>query len=98
MFGSEARWSQFRCVRQSDFSLQSWTDGAVLYDEASGKLHCLTVIAGELFVCFLDQSQWSISDLARRLLRAEPESGDIDMVGNIIDHFHLLNLIERVVC
>ena len=39
---------RWHCPRRADYLLQLWPDGAVVYDEASGDIHALSPIAGEL--------------------------------------------------
>ncbi len=89
---SADRWT---CPRPTDFALRDWPDGSVLYDEANGQIHFLNPAAGIVMRLFLEKTDWSIAEIAHRLLEAAPSREDIDLVNNVLVNFLSLKLIAR---
>ena len=88
--------SRWVCRRRTDFSLRHWPDGSVLFDDASGQLHCLTPVAGEVMVLLMSNDHCSTYDLARDLLGELPLGTDTEMMQNMLANFKSLNLIDQL--
>ena len=80
--------------RRKDFQLQMWPDGAVVYDEASGDIHALTSISGELLDKLLTTEQSSTESLAEALLGASPTEDVVSMVRRILLEFESMGFVE----
>lgn len=89
----EAYWS---CQRVEDFSLRTWLDGCVVFDDATAQLHCLNPVAGDLLTLLMQRQQMSASELAQALLGEIPTADDVEMVENQLTVFSSLNFIDRV--
>ena len=94
--GETSASSRWVCHRKSDFSLRHWPDGSVLFDDASGQLHCLTPIAGEVIVLLMNNEVCSAHDLAQALLGELPTEADAEMMQNMLANFMSLNLIDQL--
>ena len=86
-----ARW---HCPRSADYLLQLWPDGAVVYDEASGDIHALSPIAGELLQRIWAAPQACAASLAQALLGEPPTAEDVSMVDKLLHEFESLGFIE----
>jgi hypothetical protein len=89
----EALW---RCQRIADFSLRTWPDGCVVFDDATAQLQCLSPVAGELLTLLMQRAQWTATDLAQTLLGEMPTADDVEMVENQLTAFFSLHFIDRV--
>ena len=85
---------RWHCPRRADYLLQLWPDGAVVYDEASGDLHALSPIAGELLQQLLTVLQSCAESLAQALLGEQPTAEDIRKVDKLLKDFEYLGFIE----
>ena len=96
MTGETGQSSRWVCPRSGDFSLHHWPDGSVLFDDASGQLHCLTPVAGEVMLLLMSTDHRSTYDLARDLLGELPSETDTEMMQNMLANFKSLNLIDQL--
>lgn len=85
---------RWHCPRRSDYLLQMWPDGAVVYDEASGDLHALSAVAGQLLQLILMTQQSCAHSLAETLLGEPPDPADVCRVDEWLREFESLGLIE----
>ena len=86
-----------RCRRMSDFSLRTFADGVVVYDEADGSLHALNPVAGEALGHLIrDTAGLRDEDLARLMLQDEPGATDLDQVRGLLDGLVSLGFAEHV--
>jgi PqqD family protein of HPr-rel-A system len=74
--------------------LQLWPDGAVVYDEASGDIHALSPVAGELLQQVLTVPQSCSETLAQALLGEQPTAQDVRGVDTLLQDFESLGFIE----
>lgn len=88
---AEAHW---HCPRPDTFAIQSWPDGVVVYDDASGSLHALNPVAGEAFSLILAQRVISTEGLAVAMGLAEPGPEDLEVLQSLLDQFESMGLIE----
>ena len=86
-----ARW---HCPRRADYVLQLWPDGAVVYDEASGDIHALSPVAGELLQQVLTVPKSCSETLAWALLGEQPTAQDVRGVETLLQDFESLGFIE----
>ncbi len=84
----------WRCPRRFDYLLQVWHDGAVVYDEASGDMHALSPLAGQLLQQILIKQRSCAQDLAQGLLGELPTAEDVGRVGGLLREFACLGFIE----
>jgi len=84
----------WHCPRRADFVLQLWPDGAVVYDEASGDIHALSPVAGELLQQVLTVPQSCSETLAQALLGEQPTAQDVRGVDTLLQDFESLGFIE----
>lgn len=91
--GASSRWV---CHRKYDFSLRHWPDGSVLFDDASGQIHCLTPVAGEVMALLMNNEARSAHALAHELLGELPTEADAEMMQNVLANFMSLNLIDQL--
>lgn len=82
------------CPRRADFQLHAWPDGAVVHDEASGDIHALSPVAGELLHSIVKAGQSTPERLAQALLGEAPTDGDVSMVHKLLLEFESLGFIE----
>jgi hypothetical protein len=87
---------QWACIRRDEIAIHDWPDGSVIFDDANGRLHCLSPVSGNLMGLLVGLESWSASGLAQELLGEEPTAHDVEMVENVLSEFSSLNLIERV--
>ncbi len=81
----------------SDFSLRTFADGVVVYDEADGSLHALNPVAGEALGHLIrDTAGLRDEDLARLMLQDEPGATDLDQVRGLLDGLVSLGFAEHV--
>ena len=80
--------------RRKDFQLQMWPDGAVVYDEASGDLHALNPISGELLHWILSAEQSTPESLAEALFGELPVESDVSMVRAVLMEFEFMGFVE----
>ena len=86
-----------RCRRGTNFSLHSFDDGVVVYDEADGSLHALTPIAGEALDHLINHTAGlRAGDLARLMLQGEPEVADLEQVRGLLNSLVSLGFAEHV--
>ncbi|MBP3979616.1 MULTISPECIES: HPr-rel-A system PqqD family peptide chaperone [unclassified Acidovorax] len=85
---------RWHCPRRADYLLQLWPDGAVVYDEASGDIHALSPIAGELLQQVLAVPQSCSENLAQALLGEQPTAQDVRGVDKLLQDFEFLGFIE----
>ena len=85
---------RWHCPRGADFLLQLWPDGAVVYDEASGDIHALSRMAGELLQQVLSVQQSGAHDLAQALLGEQPTAQDVCRVDELLQDFESLGFVE----
>ncbi len=83
------------CNRKADFSISQWPDGCVVFDDASGQLHCLTPIAGEALALILASEGRTGDELAESLLGETPTPTDSEMMENMLGGLASMNLIGR---
>ena len=88
------RTAYWHCPRREDFQLQMWPDGAVVYDEASGDLHALNPISGELLHWILSTKQSTPESLAEALLGELPVESDVSMVRAVLLEFESMGFVE----
>lgn len=86
--------THWHCPRSADYGLQLWPDGAVVYDEASGDIHALSPIAGEVLRHLLTVPQSCAESLARTLLGEVPAWEDVCSVDRMLREFEFLGFIE----
>jgi PqqD family protein of HPr-rel-A system len=86
--------TRWHCPRRADYLLQVWPDGAVVYDEASGDIHALSPIAGELLQRILAAQPVCAKSLAQALLGEPPTADDVGLVGKLLRDFESLGFIE----
>jgi PqqD family protein of HPr-rel-A system len=89
-----ARAAHWHCPRPADYQLQLWPDGAALYDEASGDIHALSPIAGELLRHVLTMPQSCAESLAWTLLGEPPTLEDVCSVDRMLHEFESLGFVE----
>lgn len=82
------------CPRRSDYLLQVWPDGAVVYDEASGDMHAFSPLAGQLLQQILMEQQSCAQDLAQGLLGELPTAEDVGRVDGLLREFASLGFVE----
>lgn len=81
----------------SDFSLRTFADGVVVYDEADGSLHALNPVAGEALEYLIRHTAGlRDEDLARLMFQDEPEATDFDQVRGLLDGLVSLGFAEHV--
>jgi PqqD family protein of HPr-rel-A system len=83
------------CARKTDFSIREWPDGSVVFDDASGQLHCLTPVAGEVLALILESDGLTGDALAESLLGETPTPTDSEMMENMLVSLASMNLIDR---
>jgi hypothetical protein len=83
------------CTRKSNLAIRSWSDGSVVFDDASGQLHCLTPIAGEVLALILVSEGRTGNELAESLLGEIPTPTDSEMMENMLSGLASMNLIGR---
>lgn len=86
--------AQWHCPRRFDYLLQVWPDGAVVYDEASGDMHALSPLAGQLLQQILMGPRSCSQDLAQGLLGELPTAEDVGRVDGLLREFASLGFIE----
>lgn len=86
----------WRCGRKADFSIREWADGCVVFDDASGKLHCLNSVAGEAFALVLSSSGLTGDEVAESLLGEIPTPTDSEMMENMLSDLASTDLIDRL--
>lgn len=86
---------QWGCSRSADFSLRQWSDGAVLFDDASGQLKCLTPASGAVMALLMGRMHWTSVELAEELMEDAPTEDDVKLIENVLHHFQSLKLIDR---
>ncbi|WP_157896759.1 HPr-rel-A system PqqD family peptide chaperone [Acidovorax carolinensis] len=85
---------RWHCPRREDYLLQLWPDGAVVYDDASGDIHALSPVAGELLQQVLAAPQSCSESLALALLGEPPTAHDVRRVDKLLQDFESLGFIE----
>lgn len=85
---------RWHCPRREDYLLQLWPDGAVVYDDASGDIHALSPVAGELLQQVLSAPQSCSESLALALLGEPPTAHDVRRVDKLLQDFESLGFIE----
>lgn len=86
---------RWHCPRRADYLLQLWPDGAVVYDEASGDIHALSPIAGELLQQLLTVQQSCAKVWPRRCWASSPPPGRYSQGGQVaFEDFEYLGFIE----
>lgn len=88
---AEVHW---HCPRPDTFAIQSWPDGVVVYDDASGSLHALNPVAGEAFSLILAQCASSTESLAAAMGLAESGPEDLEVLQSLLGQFESMGLIE----
>lgn len=88
------RFAYWNSPRRKDFQLQMWPDGAVVYDEASGDIHVLNPISGELLHWILSAEQSTPQGLGEALLGEPPTEDDVSMVRRILLEFESMGFVE----
>ena len=88
------RTAYWHCPRREDFQLQRWPDGAVVYDEASGDLHALNPISGELLHWILSAEQSTPESLAEALFGELPVESDVSMLRAVLMEFEFMGFVE----
>lgn len=88
---AEVHW---HCPRPDTFAIQSWPDGVVVYDDASGSLHALSPAAGEAFSLILAQRVSSTESLAAAMGLTEPGPEDFEVLQSLLGQFESMGLIE----
>lgn len=83
-----------RCHRRADFQLHAWPDGAVVHDGASGDIHALSPVAGELLHWILKAGQSTPERLAQDLLGEPPTESDVCGVHKLLLEFESLGFVE----
>lgn len=86
--------AHWHCPRRSDYLLQVWPDGAVVYDKASGDMHALSAVAGQLLQQVLMEQQSCAHDLAQGLLGELPTAEDVGRVDGLLREFASLGFVE----
>lgn len=86
--------AHWHCPRPSDYLLRLWPDGAVVYDEASGDMHALSPLAGQLLQQILMTQQSCAQDLTQGLLGELPTAEDVGMVEGLLREFASLGFVE----
>lgn len=82
------------CPRRFDYLLQVWPDGAVVYDEASGDMHALSPLAGQLLQQIFMEQQSCAQDLTQVLLGDLPTIEDVGRVDALLREFASLGFVE----
>lgn len=93
---AQALVGRWRCCRKADFSIREWEDGCVVFDDASGKLHCLTSVAGEALALVLSSSGLTGDEIAESLLGEIPTLTDSEMMENMLSGLASMDLIDRL--
>ncbi|MCE1249434.1 MAG: HPr-rel-A system PqqD family peptide chaperone [Comamonadaceae bacterium] len=88
--GPAALW---HCPRPGDYGVQLWADGAVVYDEASGDLHALSPVAGQLLQLVLTAPPSCAESLAQALLDDEASAAETARVHALLQEFAALGFI-----
>lgn len=86
--------AHWHCPRRFDYLLQVWPDGAAVYDEASGDMHALSPLAGQLLQQILRAPLSCSEDLAQALLGEIPTADDVGKVDGLLREFASLGFIE----
>ena len=76
------------------WSLRSWQDGAVLFDEASGSCHALSSSAEVLCRLCLQRKVFDASSLADELFGCDVEAGDVQVIEQVLMGFASMNFIK----
>ena len=88
-------WDEIAAYTGVDFTEEEFhTLYAVVYDEASGDIHALTSISGELLDKLLTTEQSSPESLAEALLGASPTEDVVSMVRRILLEFESMGFVE----
>jgi PqqD family protein of HPr-rel-A system len=82
--------------RREDFVLKGWPDGVVVYDEANGNIHALTVVAGEAFLWIREHGLEDPIALLQSLADENPSPEDLASLQVLLQEFEALGFIERV--
>ncbi len=88
--------NQWVCTRQHEFSIKKWPDGVVVFDDATGHLHALSVSAASVLELMQPGVPLDAFQLGWQLLEETPTEDDVEMVENVLTEFSSLNLIQRV--
>lgn len=83
----------WRCPRPGDYGVQLWADGAIAYDEASGNLHALSPVAGQLLQLVLTAPPSSADHLAQALLEDEAGAAEVARVQALLQEFAALGFV-----
>ena len=86
--------THWHCPRRTDYFLQVWPDGAVVYDEASGDMHALSPLAGQVLQQIFLEQQCCAQDLAQNLLGELPADEDVGRVDVLLSEFASLGFVE----
>lgn len=85
----------FHCPRSADLAVQAWSDGVVVYDDANGRLHALTPVAGQVLQALMGRSTFAAPELTIELLQGAPDVEDIDQMRELLGSFEALGFVER---
>lgn len=95
MMTAQASVAAWYCSRQADLSIREWTDGFVVFDDASGRLHCLTSVAGEALALILASDGVTGDQIAESMLGETPTPTDSEMMENMLCGLASMDLIDR---
>jgi PqqD family protein of HPr-rel-A system len=88
--------TSWQCRRQDELEIRRFTDGAVVFDDATGDLHALTPVASEvLSLLFANQSSWTTTELVDSLFGSSSLPEDCEQLESLLQHFRSIGLIER---
>lgn len=80
---------------RQDISLRFWQDGTVVFDEASGHLHCLSPMAGQLLELVMTRPHWTTRDLVVEFIGENLQPEDEDLVMNALSIMTSSGLLKR---
>lgn len=80
--------------RRGELALKHYPDGSVVYDEASGSLHALSPVAGEVLAEILSRQPLSLPALAACLQLDNPSAEELKQLGNMVDELCSLGFVD----
>jgi hypothetical protein len=76
------------------WSLRSWADGAVLFDEATGSCHALTASTEMVCRLCLQRSHFDAASLANELFDSGANVEDVLALEQVLESFTSIDLIQ----
>lgn len=81
-------------ARRNELALQHYPDGSVVYDEASGGLHALSPVAGQVLSEILAHEALSLPALAECLQLDNPSAEELKQLRGMVDELSLLGFVD----